>query len=45
LVRECQGAEAKVWARYGAGKETEVSVEGMTAKSVEESLKELVGGK
>jgi len=45
LVRECQGAEAKVWARFGAGKETAVSVEGMNAKSVEDSLKELVGGK
>ena len=34
-----------MWARFGAGKETAVSVEGMNAKSVEDSLKELVGGK
>ena len=42
LVRECEGAEAKVWARYDKGVEKNVSVEGLTAKSVEEQLQTLV---
>ena len=45
LVRECEGTEAKVWARYDRGVEKSVSVEGMTTKSVEESLQRLVGEK
>ena len=45
LVRECEGAEAKVWARYDKGVEKSVSVENMTTKNVEESLQALVSGK
>merc|ERR1712039_869474 len=42
LVRECEGTEAKVWARYDLGVEKSLSVEGQTAKNVETSLKEFL---
>ena len=42
LVRECEGTEAKVWARYDLGVEKSLSLEGQTAKNVEASLKEFL---
>lgn len=42
LIRECSGIEAKVWARYGFGKERVTSVEGLDASGVEKSIKDLV---
>mmetsp|Transcript_10063 Transcript_10063/g.25093 ORF Transcript_10063/g.25093 Transcript_10063/m.25093 type:complete len:95 (-) Transcript_10063:1131-1415(-) len=42
LVRECEGVEAKVWARYDFGVEKSLSVEGMDATKVEKSVQQLV---
>jgi NADH dehydrogenase (ubiquinone) 1 alpha subcomplex subunit 2 len=44
LVRECEGVEAKIWARYDLGVEKSLSVEGLDVAKVEKSLKDLVQG-
>ena len=42
LVRECEGVQAKVWARFGKGVEKSAVVEGLDATAVEKSLASLV---
>ncbi|KAM9701087.1 NADH dehydrogenase [ubiquinone] 1 alpha subcomplex subunit 2 [Menidia menidia] len=41
LVRECSGVQARLWARYGLGKERSVSVENMSAEQVAGALQAL----
>ncbi|CAF92313.1 unnamed protein product [Tetraodon nigroviridis] len=45
LVRECSGVQARVWARYGFGKEKSVSVDNMSADQVASALQTLVQSK
>merc|ERR1711985_116544 len=42
LVRECEGIEAKIWARYELGVEKSISVEGLDVANVEKSVQQLV---
>ncbi|KXS18875.1 NADH:ubiquinone oxidoreductase 11 kDa subunit [Gonapodya prolifera JEL478] len=42
LVREAQGVEARLFARYGFGVEKKVVVEGLPESEIEVKLKELV---
>ena len=42
LVRECEGVQAKLWARFSKGVEKSAVVEGMDAAAVEKSLASLV---
>ena len=42
LVRECEGVEAKIWARYDFGVEKSASVEGLDVGKVEKTLQDLV---
>ncbi|XP_026214322.1 NADH dehydrogenase [ubiquinone] 1 alpha subcomplex subunit 2 [Anabas testudineus] len=45
LIRECSGVQARLWARYGFGKESSVSVENMSADQVVKALQMLVQSK
>ncbi|XP_051250821.1 NADH dehydrogenase [ubiquinone] 1 alpha subcomplex subunit 2 [Dicentrarchus labrax] len=45
LIRECSGVQARVWARYGFGKEKSVSVDNMSADQVAKALETLVQSK
>ncbi|XP_031615774.2 NADH dehydrogenase [ubiquinone] 1 alpha subcomplex subunit 2 [Oreochromis aureus] len=45
LIRECSGVQARLWARYGFGKETSVSVENMSADQVAKALQTLAQSK
>ncbi|XP_008331574.2 NADH dehydrogenase [ubiquinone] 1 alpha subcomplex subunit 2 [Cynoglossus semilaevis] len=42
LIRECSGAQARLWARYEFGKECSVSVENMSSDQVAQALRTLV---
>ena len=42
LVRECEGVEARLWARFGKGVEKSAVLEGLDAAAVEKSLASLV---
>ncbi|GBG24684.1 NADH dehydrogenase ubiquinone 1 alpha subcomplex subunit 2 [Hondaea fermentalgiana] len=42
LVRECEGAQPRVMARFAKGKEEAISVEGMSAKEVEGVVEKLI---
>ncbi|CAL1294721.1 unnamed protein product [Larinioides sclopetarius] len=44
LVRECNGVEPKIFARYEFGKESSVSVNNLNAEKVLEVVKELAKG-
>ncbi|PSK34422.1 hypothetical protein C1H76_9391 [Elsinoe australis] len=41
LIREAQGIEPKVWARYGYGKEKVESLAGLDDKAIESKVTEL----
>mmetsp|Transcript_12313 Transcript_12313/g.23923 ORF Transcript_12313/g.23923 Transcript_12313/m.23923 type:complete len:90 (-) Transcript_12313:480-749(-) len=42
LVRECEGAQPRVMARFAKGKEEAISVEGMSAKEVQGVVEKLI---
>ncbi|GAM82800.1 hypothetical protein ANO11243_007860 [Dothideomycetidae sp. 11243] len=42
LIREAQGIEPKVWARYGFGKEKVESLAGLDDKAIEDKVTQLV---
>ncbi|XP_038565331.1 NADH dehydrogenase [ubiquinone] 1 alpha subcomplex subunit 2 [Micropterus salmoides] len=45
LIRECSGVQARIWARYGFGKENSVLVDNMSADQVAKALQTLVQSK
>ncbi|KAF2155703.1 NADH dehydrogenase, alpha subcomplex, subunit 2 [Myriangium duriaei CBS 260.36] len=42
LIREAQGIEPRVWARYGFGKEKVESLKGLDDKAIEDKVTQLV---
>ncbi|XP_037957275.1 NADH dehydrogenase [ubiquinone] 1 alpha subcomplex subunit 2 [Teleopsis dalmanni] len=42
LIRECEGIQPRLWARYGKGKETSVSLTNQSAQDIQKQV-EAVG--
>ncbi|XP_018928481.2 NADH dehydrogenase [ubiquinone] 1 alpha subcomplex subunit 2 [Cyprinus carpio] len=45
LIRECSGVQPVLWARYGFGKEHNVSLDNMNADQVAKALESVVNAK